>query len=726
MGPLIPPILALSFDPILGRLTALLNNAYAIGLTVLGVGFVIFIHELGHFVVAKWAGTKVEMFSLGFGPTLVSWRKGFGLRRGSTVRDYEAKLKSAETEAEADSVRAKYGETEYSVRVLPLGGFVKILGMEPGEDDVAPDEPRAYFNRPVGARMAIISAGVVMNAIFGILCATWVHMRGVRETPAVVGSVIAGQPAYEAGLRPGDEIVAIDGRNDISFKELSIASQLSGAGQKLHLDVKRPGRKDLVRLEIEPKKLGKATIPTIGMGPSRSLDLYGLLPLLPHEGQAGAGREPSAASILGAYAAVVADPDKDLYDHIVAASPESAAPSPVSTIDELDTLLVRERARPVRIVAERGPADDEKRTQASLERVETIVPPRLFRDFGMRMTAGPIVAIRPDSPASRAGFRTGDRIVSIDGQAELDPMRLPDVIAKRAGKSIPVVVRRGEAGKYETLTVIPDSSPIWVERSQGIEPLEVPGLGLALAIDPKVAAVTPGSPADRAKVAVGDVVKSIRFLEEPPKAPGAEPSWSKPTLLDGKNGSWPSVFDDIQLGDGPTPLQFDFGKGKPIAMTPEPVADWFDPSHGLRFLPLDRMHPPEPLGIALRKGVRDAEDMATSVFRLFRNMATGRSGAENIGGPVPIFALSFQIAKSGGVGKLLPFLGLLSLNLAVLNLLPIPPLDGGRLVLLAAEKVRGRRLPEGATFYPMIVGFILLVLLIIAITIKDVWSFLPL
>ena len=57
-------------------------------LVVLGLGFVIFIHELGHFLLAKWAGVKVEMFSIGFGPTLVSWRKGFGLRFGSSAKDY--------------------------------------------------------------------------------------------------------------------------------------------------------------------------------------------------------------------------------------------------------------------------------------------------------------------------------------------------------------------------------------------------------------------------------------------------------------------------------------------------------------------------------------------------------------------------------------------------------------------------------------------------------------
>ena len=91
-----------------------------------GLGFVIFIHELGHFLMAKWNGVKVEKFSIGFGPTL------FGFRRG---------------------------ETEYVIAALPLGGFVKMLGEGPEDEANKSTDPRAYPNKSVSARMAIISAG---------------------------------------------------------------------------------------------------------------------------------------------------------------------------------------------------------------------------------------------------------------------------------------------------------------------------------------------------------------------------------------------------------------------------------------------------------------------------------------------------------------------------------------------------------------------------------------
>ena len=100
----------------------------------LGLGFVIFIHELGHFLLAKWNGVKVEKFSIGFGPTL------FGFHRG---------------------------ETEYVLAAIPLGGFVKMLGEGPEDQANKSTDPRAYPNKSVWARMAIISAGVIMNVLLG-------------------------------------------------------------------------------------------------------------------------------------------------------------------------------------------------------------------------------------------------------------------------------------------------------------------------------------------------------------------------------------------------------------------------------------------------------------------------------------------------------------------------------------------------------------------------------
>src|SRR6204780_4836028 len=111
-----------------------------------GLGFVIFIHELGHFLLAKWNGVKVEKFSIGFGATI------FGFRRG---------------------------ETEYVLAAIPLGGFVKMLGEGPEDQENKSTDPRAYPNKSVGARMAIISAGVIMNVLMGLACFVLAYGIGI-------------------------------------------------------------------------------------------------------------------------------------------------------------------------------------------------------------------------------------------------------------------------------------------------------------------------------------------------------------------------------------------------------------------------------------------------------------------------------------------------------------------------------------------------------------------
>src|SRR6478672_1190820 len=96
-------------------------------LLCLGFGFVIFWHELGHFLAAKWAGVKVEQFAVGFGQALFSWRKGVGIRWGSSAAEYEEAVKAEREGTQPAAVRA-VGETEYRLNWIPLGGYVKMLG----------------------------------------------------------------------------------------------------------------------------------------------------------------------------------------------------------------------------------------------------------------------------------------------------------------------------------------------------------------------------------------------------------------------------------------------------------------------------------------------------------------------------------------------------------------------------------------------------------------------
>lgn len=140
-------------------------------------GLIVLIHEGGHFLTAKLTGMKVEEFAVGFGPQLWSRRRG---------------------------------ETLYSLRLFPLGGFNKIMGMAPGEST----NPRAFTERPVWQRLLVISAGSLMNILSAFLIFAGLFLAvGVQSFPntPVIGSVMAGSPAAAAGMQAGDRILAIDG-----------------------------------------------------------------------------------------------------------------------------------------------------------------------------------------------------------------------------------------------------------------------------------------------------------------------------------------------------------------------------------------------------------------------------------------------------------------------------------------------------------------------------------
>lgn len=186
------------------------------------IGVLILIHELGHFLVARWAGVGVERFSIGFGPVLLRWRGR---------------------------------ETEYCLSAIPMGGYVKMMGeenpLEGGTGAVPYDPARAFAFKPLWARFLIVFAGPGMNfalaaAIFALVFAT----VGRPVWPAVVGRVAENGPAQAAGLRSGDVITAVEGRPVAHWEDLERAVAGSG-GRPLTLHVRRDG--DERRLTVTPR-----------------------------------------------------------------------------------------------------------------------------------------------------------------------------------------------------------------------------------------------------------------------------------------------------------------------------------------------------------------------------------------------------------------------------------------------------------------------------------------
>ncbi len=648
-----------------------------------GLGFVIFIHELGHFLLAKWNGVKVEKFSIGFGQTL------FGFRRG---------------------------ETEYVLALIPLGGFVKMLGEGPEDQASKSTDPRAYPNKSVGARMAIISAGVIMNVLLGLACFVYAYGTGMIEHPAKVGVVVAGGPAYEAGLKPGDEIIAIDDRGEITFEQLRRKVALSGTGQVLRFDVKRPGQKNLISMNIEPRREAAAEMPSIGIWHDESL----ILATPPYDPPPGT--VPPVKSI--------GDVLK-VEDTLVALGPEGAEAVKVADAEEFHHLLAKWADQTLTFVFERRAAGAAAASPPAKQLTVTL-PPNRFVDFGLRLAMDPIASIQHGSPAEQAGFRKGDKIVKVNDNDDFDPMALPTMVAANAGQPMTFEVERREPGqkeaKTETLTVTPDDTPAWIESLRPNEPLEVPALGLAYHVVAHVEAVVPDSPADKAGLKKGDTINTMTF--PPPKpATGKEKAKAKaktkgddqPTPIEFKEDSpnWAYAFYALQVLPQQAVQLTVNHSNKPITITPEPSPTWYNPLRGLQFQGLSRQLPPQPVGVALQRGFDDTIDTIFDIYSMLRSVKQGRVSTKALAGPLTIPQIAYASAASGWP-YLIHFLGMLSINLAVLNFLPIPPLDGGQMAFLIAEKVRGRPLPDGAVIIGSWMGLALVVVVMVLILYQDV------
>jgi len=646
----------------------------------LGLGFVIFVHELGHFLVAKACGVKCEKFYIGFdvgGAKLVSFQ---------------------------------WGETEYGIGALPLGGYVKMLGQddnpaaavreaqrareliesgdlpaEPTSDPHPAWDPRSYPAQSVPERMAIISAGVIMNVIFAVLLAAWAFGLGVEELTCEVSSVRPGGAAWRAGLRTGDEIVAIGDKTDPVFTDLQKGVTLGDPQQGVDFTVFRPADGSERTLTLYPDTdLG---IPTVGVTSPFSTTLPDSL----EPGLPGAAAEATPAFEPG--------------DTIVAVAGE-----PVATYAELIAALARRAEAPVTLSVTR-------KTAAEPVSVELPAQPRL--ETGLVMSTGPIASVQADSPAARAGIQPGDRIVTIDGAAVGNPLSLDDQLRNRAGNPVQLGLIRGSASQGgagepvpETLEVTPREVS-WIEESRWPQsPVAVSSLGLAFPVESEVVAVTAGSPAAAAGIEPGERVTRARFL----KAGEAASETDAGVELSEESPSWPFVMAMLQQSPAGTRLSLTVagadGLARDVVLAPTASGTAFVVDRGLVFEPVYRLVKAGSVGAALAKGLAKTGEDLSVVYRFLQKVTSNQISPRLLGGPIEIAKQAGKSAEEG-LGRLLLFLTMLSANLAVINFLPIPVLDGGHMVFLLYELVRGKPPSEKVVAALSYLGLLLLLSLML-------------
>jgi regulator of sigma E protease len=716
------------------------ENLFVVLKVALGLGFIIFVHELGHFAVAKWCGVKCEKFYVGFD---VPIKLGFG--------KWGIRLPSA-------LWRRKWGETEYGIGILPLGGYVKMLGQDDNparaaeavrearmKAEVAKEataagtnpqasamvseggaiatatadeehyvlDPRSYMAKSVPQRMAIISAGVVMNVIFAVVFATIAYGLGVPYQPPVVGNTAPGQGAWRADLQVGDRILAIDGEPIDRFIELrSEVTALAEEDIKDGLDIRIERDGEELTVIVRPEST--RSIVMLGITGPMTTKLHPTEPTRKHTPAAKQDFKPG--------------------DQILRINKDE-----ISNSEELIAAFARFQDEPIDVLIRREiPATDGSASAPSIVEHSFEVGTRPRKWIGAWMKFGPITAVKDGSPAAKAGVQEGDKIVSINGAAAdtVDPLTWPSDVRRQAedksdAKVTLVVDRGGENVEIELTPIIPTT----FDRPGGLDLKTLTSnlaLGIAYELQPVVAGVAANSAAD-GKLLPGDRVLKALFVpatEEQTKEEiklTTEYGISKPVDFSDEdyNPTWPWLAERMLVSLSETNLKLTVRRGEKAEEVTLPIVEqpgYFHVDRGFQFEGWEEIEKADGVADAVSLGLRETGFALTAVARFLRKIYYDPKAGENLGSVLTIGGAAGSAAKQGW-SELLIFMTLISANLAVINFLPIPVLDGGHMVFLAYEGIRGKPADERVFGVLTMIGFVLLLSLMVFVFWLDIERF---
>jgi regulator of sigma E protease len=551
---------------------------------LLMVGVLVTVHELGHFLAAKALGIKVLRFSLGFGPAIA---------------------------------RVRGRETEYQIGVVPLGGYVRMLGEDPHETVPEADRDRSFSEKPLWRRLIVVFAGPIANLICP-LAIYFFFFAGHSELPAaVIGDVFTGGPAAVAGIEPGDRVLEINGTMTRYWEEVE---------------------------EIVDANPGK---------------------LLRFKLRRG---------------------NQDLYTYV---TPQ------VHTV----------RGR-----------NGEKSEQGLIGITQAPFEPE-------------IGVLDASSPAARAGLRTGDLIISVNGHPIDSYTELDAALAAHRPRAPVAYLRARHAGlgfadvklyqpAFADLVPAPPSGPPIVSPGANGR-LRRPETGVVSA-EFFVASVEPGSPADRAGIKVGDLITSHDgapvthwMVFDQSLQADADRVWKVGWLRSAPGGGTQAFTADIkqehrQVTDeyGQSHDQLVFGAVNDFHLGTGEMA----PIDG-RFL--------YAAGHAFDRTVSTIGLMARGLASLVRGQLPG----DTFGGPIMMYRMA-SVSGAKGWDAFLMMLALISINLGLINLLPIPILDGGHLLMFAVEAVRRRRLSPRVREAVVMAGLVIIVSLTVLALRNDIVRYL--
>ena len=688
---------------------------------VIGLGLVVFVHELGHFIVAKKVGIKVERFALGFGKRL------FGV---------------------------KIGETDYCINILPLGGYVKMLGQEdfkPLKEGDTPD-PRAFDQKSVGARMAVISAGVVMNIIFAAILFIIIGLVGIKREAPVVGMTVPGSPAATtegywvsdaepigggaaaapatspttatgAQLRPsdkpnpwqprltsGDRILEVNGPSTIlwmqdykihTFPDIAMASALGRPHETYDVTfvrerdgLRRTGKVKLglqkgdglltfgvhgaldtslapspeYKWHIAPFQANDRVVAVNGKATPNSWDIMFAL-----EEIDGTAKVPVTVLRDGKEVVLDIQPRVALGDKAVLKVDGSAVAGEIVKPTE-DWFVVKAGKKEITV----------KQDQVGEINI-----------LGMQ----PLVqvdAVLVDSSADKGGMKPGDIILDYGDQGPPDHRQLLEISQKHAGQKVQMTVLRD--GKEVTLTVTPKSkeNAALLGFQQGYYQEQ-----------PLVGFVDPASPAAKAKYPRGGVSRIVS--------------------VDGqKVSNWAQVYHAVKSQPGKeVVIAWEQGKlagqAKVDKSTFNADAYSFDvlgpASRTFDHLTVEVRHD-NPLE-AVAWGGQETLKLIVSSYASIRSLIAQDASLKQASGPLGMGLIAVKQARRPFI-EFVYFIAFISAAVAVFNFLPLPVVDGGHAVFLIIEKIRKKPVPVKVMNWVQMIGLVLLIALFLYITFNDV------
>ncbi len=600
-------------------------------MVVLGIGLVIFVHELGHFLAARLCKVRVDVFSLGFGPRLFGWRRG---------------------------------ATLYQLALLPLGGYVRMAGEE-REDGRAP-APDELHAKSVGQRFFIYSGGVLMNVVFALVVFPIILATGVPMLEPVVGSTTPGGPAWHAGVPAGSRVLAVNGHDVLGF--LNIPPEVAlGPSEETTLSVLEPGAAQPRTYVMKPEYSTAMGGYTIGINP-------------PLDREASIEVEPDSA----AWKAGLRTGDRLLS--------VAGAPAGLSIDRQLD--FATRESGPLELRYLRVTLDEQGRESGREERTARIDP----QPFSAR--ASPILGVAPlltrvadlrsSERMQRLGLEKDDRLVSVNGMPILREYDLLLALDSPLPTRVLEIQRGGETRRLE----LPP-----LQRAEALALFDEIALGPDMASNR--VSVRNQSAAAEAGVQDGDRIVAVaghpiaRFDELQPLIKQA-----------GSANALDVVVKRVQDG---------VERELSFSIRPRALAL----SYGLALEQANYVYQAASPSQAVLVGFRSSFKFLAESWLTLRRILTGQVSGDNVGGIITIGVVSHSWAGQG-LAKLLFFLCMLSMNLAFLNVLPIPVLDGGHLFFLLIEKVKGSPVSERVLSYSQIVGIVLIVSLMVYVTFNDI------